>query len=188
MKVGVLALQGDFREHLQTLVRLGIEGIGIRSVGDLDKVEGLIVPGGESTTISLLMEKSGLGPEIRRRGREGLPIFGTCTGMIVLAKQVIDYPYRPLGLIDIAVKRNGYGRQVDSFEADLNITGIGPFHAIFIRAPIMERVGSRVEVLASFLNKPVMAREGNILVSSFHPELTEDLRIHEYFLNMIAEA
>lgn len=185
MRVGVLALQGDFREHLATLKKLGVESCEVRTVEELEKVDGLIIPGGESTTIANLLERSGLFSEIKERGRNGLPIYGTCAGAILLAKEIINDSKSYLGLIDIAVRRNAYGRQIDSFEADLNIKNIGPFHAVFIRAPIIERVGPKVEILAAHDSVPVMAQQENILVSSFHPELTNDLRIHEYFLKLI---
>jgi len=186
MKVGVLALQGDFREHLQTLERLGVEGVEVREPQDLKGVERLIIPGGESTTISLLMEKSGLDQRIRELGEEGLPLFGTCAGLIVLAREVVGELdlVKPLGLIDIAVRRNAYGRQVDSFEEELEIEGIGSFHGIFIRAPQIEGIGPGVEVLAQHGGRPVLAREGRVLVASFHPELTPDERIHRYFLKL----
>jgi 5'-phosphate synthase pdxT subunit len=152
----------------------------------LEEVERLIIPGGESTTISLLLEKSGLDRRIRELGRGGLPLFGTCAGLILLACELVADrdPVEPLGLIDLAVRRNAYGRQVDSFEEELGIEGIGAFQAIFIRAPVIERAGPQVKVLAYQGRKPVMAREGEVLVSSFHPELTGDLRVHRYFLEM----
>jgi 5'-phosphate synthase pdxT subunit len=186
MKVGVLALQGDFREHLQALERLGAEGVEVREPQDLEGVERLIIPGGESTTISRLLKESGLDREIVKLGREGLPLFGTCAGLILLARELLEGQdlVEPLGLIDIAVRRNAYGRQVDSFEEELEIEGIGPFHGIFIRAPIIERVGPQVEVLAHQGETPVMVREGKVLVSSFHPELTPDGRVHRYFLKL----
>jgi len=198
MKVGVLSLQGDFREHLQALKKLGVAGKGVRTVEDLEGVDGLIIPGGESTTIFNLMEQSGLYSEIKRRGAKGLAIYGTCAGAILLAKEIVrdnynyNYNYNylgnPLGLIDISIKRNAYGRQVDSFEAELKIKGLGAFRAIFIRAPKIVRVGPQVEVLAEHDSLPVMAQQKNILVSSFHPELTDDLRVHEYFLKLIASS
>ncbi|MFQ6033673.1 MAG: pyridoxal 5'-phosphate synthase glutaminase subunit PdxT [Candidatus Bipolaricaulia bacterium] len=186
MRVGVLALQGDFREHLRALERLGAEGVEVREPQDLAGVERLIIPGGESTTISLLMRKSGLDRRIRELGREGLPLFGTCAGLILLARELrgeLDL-VKPLGLIDIAVRRNAYGRQVDSFEEELKIEGLGRFHGVFIRAPQIERVGPGVEVLAYQGERPVLAREGRVLVSSFHPELTGDERVHRYFLEL----
>jgi 5'-phosphate synthase pdxT subunit len=186
MKVGVLALQGDFLKHLQALERLGAEGVEVRKPQDLEGVERLIIPGGESTAISLLMEKSGLDRKIAELGRAGLPLFGTCAGLILLAHEILEEQslVKPLGLIDVAVQRNAYGRQVDSFEEELEIEGLGRFQGIFIRAPLIAYVGPQVEVLARQDGTPVMAREGEILVSSFHPELTEDGRIHRYFLEL----
>jgi 5'-phosphate synthase pdxT subunit len=183
MKVGVLALQGDFREHLQALERLGVSGREVRNPGDLEGIERLIIPGGESTTISLLMRNNGLAQPIAGLGREGLPIFGTCAGLIVLAGELIapGASEKPLGLTDITIRRNAYGRQVESFEEELEIKGIGKFPGVFIRAPQIVRVGPRVEVLASQGETTVMAREGKILVTSFHPELTGDDRVHRLF-------
>lgn len=186
MKVGILSLQGDFREHLQALKKLGVESCGVRTVKDLEEVDGLIIPGGESTTIANLLERSGLYSEIKRRAAAGLAIYGTCAGAILLAKEIVNHNKSPLGLIDITIKRNAYGRQVDSFEAELNIKSLGAFRAIFIRAPKIMRVGPQVEVLAEHDSFPVMAQQKKILVTSFHPELTEDLRVHEYFLRLIA--
>lgn len=186
MKVGVLALQGDFREHLQLLGRLGVEGVEVRELKDLEGIERLIIPGGESTAISLLMRGSGLDRQIVELGREGLPIFGTCAGLILLARELVgeEDRFEPFGLIDIAVRRNAYGRQVDSFEEELEIEEIGRFPAVFIRAPVIERVGPQVKVLAYHNGKPVMVQERTILVSSFHPELAEDGRIHRHFLGL----
>ncbi|MBI1743846.1 pyridoxal 5'-phosphate synthase glutaminase subunit PdxT [Candidatus Acetothermia bacterium] len=185
MKVGVLGLQGDFREHLQTLQSLEVEARDVRTIDQLNETQGLIIPGGESTTISLLMERTGLMDALQKKAREGFPVYGTCAGMILVAKEVTNYRKSYLSLIDISVRRNAYGRQVDSFEADLNIKSVGLFRAVFIRAPQIERVGAKVEILAEHNSLPVMARQKNILVSSFHPELTGDTRIHEYFINMI---
>lgn len=184
MKVGVLALQGDFREHLRVLERLGVAGTEVRKPEDLEGVEKLIIPGGESTAISLLMKDDGLDQRVVGLAREGLPIFGTCAGLIILAQELIaDQGHEgPLGLIDITVRRNAYGRQLDSFEEELEINGLGKFHGVFIRAPQIVRVGPQVEVLAYQDGLPVMAREGKVLVSSFHPELTDNGRVHRYFL------
>jgi 5'-phosphate synthase pdxT subunit len=187
MKVGVLGLQGDFREHVQTLQSLGVAAKDVRTVDQLNETEGLIIPGGESTVISLLLQRTGLMDTLKRKGRDGFPIYGTCAGMILVAKEITNYPQTYLGLMDLAVKRNAYGRQVESFEADLDIKSIGLFRAVFIRAPQIERVGAKVEVLAEHDGVPVMARQKNILVSSFHPELTGDTRVHEYFLSMIEQ-
>ncbi len=188
--VGVLALQGDFLEHLRLLRSLGAEGREVRVPADLADVSSLIVPGGESTTMSLLLSTSGLLEPLRRRLAGGMPALGTCAGMIMLAAEIVDG--RPdqhcLGAIDISVRRNAFGRQRDSFEADLDVDGLAvPLHAVFIRAPVVERVGPDVEVLATVRmgdgqEKPVVCRHGPVLVSSFHPELVGDARLHELFL------
>jgi 5'-phosphate synthase pdxT subunit len=193
--VGVLALQGDFREHLSLLASLGVAAIPVRLPSQLEQVSALVVPGGESTTISLLLESSGLLGPLRERLRLGLPTLGTCAGMILLAEEVLDG--RPdqhcLGAIDISVRRNAFGRQRESFEADLAVDGLrAPLHAVFIRAPVVERVGDGVEVLASVVlpdggEKPVVCRQGNVLVCSFHPELAGDPRLHEAFLGLVPE-
>jgi 5'-phosphate synthase pdxT subunit len=185
-KIGILALQGDVREHRRALIELGAHPVEVRRPEDLAGVDGLILPGGESTTISLLVQSAGLGPALQERLDAGLPAFGTCAGMILLARDVLDG--RPdqvsFGAIDIGVRRNAFGRQVDSFETDLSVAAAGddPLHAIFIRAPVVERVGDSVEVLASVDGRPVACREGPVLVTSFHPELSDDLRLHELFL------
>lgn len=188
--VGVLALQGDFREHLRMVGSLGAEGREVRVPADLADVSSLIVPGGESTTMSLLLGTSGLLEPLRRRLAEGMPALGTCAGMILLAAEIVDG--RPdqhcFGAIDISVRRNAFGRQRDSFEADLDVDGLVlPLHAVFIRAPVVERVGPDVEVLATVRmgdgqEKAVVCRQGPVLVSSFHPELVGDARLHELFL------
>ncbi|MHC2995838.1 MAG: pyridoxal 5'-phosphate synthase glutaminase subunit PdxT [Candidatus Atribacteria bacterium] len=185
MRVGVLSLQGAVEEHLNMIKRCGFEGIKVKTVKDLEKVERLIIPGGESTAIGKLAMIYGLDKAIVRRGREGIPIFGTCAGMILLAKEVQDSEQISFNLIDIVVERNAFGRQVDSFEADLKIEGITgkPFTAVFIRAPYIKKAGSEVNILANFNSKIIMARQKNILVSSFHPELTNDIRVHKYFLS-----
>lgn len=185
MRIGVLGLQGDFREHLSVLKRLEVEARDVRTTEDLKSVNALIIPGGESTTIARLMGESGLDQAIQEGHRKGMPLYGTCAGMILLAKEIVEGKPRGLSLIDITVSRNAYGRQVDSFEADLQIKNMGAFHAVFIRAPKITRCGSRVEVLSSHEGAPVLARQGHVLVSSFHPELTDDTRIHEYFLSMV---
>ena len=191
--VGVLALQGDFREHLSLLASLGVAAMPVRLPSQLEQVGALVVPGGESTTISLLLESSGLLGPLRERLRLGMPALGTCAGMILLAEEVLDG--RPdqhcLGAIDISVRRNAFGRQRESFEADLLVDGLSaPLHAVFIRAPVVERVGDGVEVLSSVIlpdgaEKPVVCRQGNVLVCSFHPELAGDPRLHEAFLGLV---
>jgi 5'-phosphate synthase pdxT subunit len=186
MKVGVLALQGDVREHVQALADSGAHPVEVRVPEDLVAVDALVLPGGESTTIGALLKSSGLFFPVAERLEAGMPAFGTCAGMILLATEVLDG--RPdqhsLGAIDLTVRRNAFGRQLDSFETDLEIEGIagGRFRAVFIRAPYVERVGEGVEVLACVDDHPVLCRSGQILVSSFHPELTGDLRLHQLFM------
>ena len=187
MKVGVLALQGAFARHSEVLTGLGVVPLEVRTPGDLDAVDAMVVPGGESTTMSMLLDSSGLRPSLAERLADGLPVLGTCAGMILLAVRVTDGrdDQRSFGAIDIDVRRNGYGRQVDSFEDQLSVMGLdGPFHGVFIRAPVVERVGSDVEVLATVDGVPVLCREGAVLVSSFHPEMSGDGRIHERFLDL----
>jgi pyridoxal 5'-phosphate synthase pdxT subunit len=179
LRIGVLALQGNFREHVGMLRRLGADATEVRKPEQLDGLDGLVIPGGESTTFMRLMGLYGLDEAIRRFER---PVFGTCAGMIVLDR---DH----LGLVDVAVRRNAFGRQVASFEADLPVAGVeDPVHAVFIRAPWIEEVGPGVEVLAEVDGRPVLAREGRFLVAAFHPELTDDTRLHEMFLETVREA
>ncbi len=183
-KVGVLALQGDVREHAAALADLGVHVVEVRTPADLAGVEALVLPGGESTTISLLLQSSGLFEPVAERLRDGMPAFGTCAGMILLASEVVDGrpDQRSFGAVDIAVRRNAFGRQVDSFEAELDVSGVGRVPAVFIRAPFVERVGEGVEVLAAVDGHPVVCRSGPVVVASFHPELSGDLRLHELFL------
>lgn len=191
MKIGVLALQGDFREHLAMVSRLGVDNIAVRSAGELKGLNGLIIPGGESTTALILMHNFGLIEPIRKLAKNGMPIMGTCAGMIHLAKEVLSPNMETLGLMDITVRRNGFGRQIDSFEIDIPITILpgGSFHAIFIRAPVIERVGPAVEVLARLPDdKAIAVKEENLVALAFHPELTLDTRLHEYFLAMASSS
>ncbi|MEW6638199.1 MAG: pyridoxal 5'-phosphate synthase glutaminase subunit PdxT [Actinomycetota bacterium] len=185
-KIGVLALQGDFREHAQVLRGLGVEPVEVRKLEDLEDLAGLIVPGGESTAIGNLMVHSGLLDGVRSFFYRGGPVWGTCAGM-VLAASATTGPRQPLlGLMNALVERNGFGRQVRSFEAELDVKGFDkPFTGVFIRAPFFEDVGPGVEVLAEIDGKVVAARGENILVTAFHPELTEDTRFHEYFLREV---
>ena len=187
MKIGVLALQGDVREHKRVLAKLGAEPIEVKLPKDLDDVDALIMPGGESTTIGMLMRKYKLDAKIKQKHNEGMPIYGTCAGAILLAKEIIGSKQLKLGLADISVKRNDYGRQIDSFEADLSIKDIGGFKGVFIRDPIIKSSYNGAEILSEYKNSPVMMRQDNILITTFHPELTNDTRVHEYFLNMAAE-
>jgi 5'-phosphate synthase pdxT subunit len=185
-KIGVLALQGDFREHAEILKKLGVEPVEVRTLEDLEGIAGIIVPGGESTAIGNLMVSSGLLDAVRSFFYQGGPVWGTCAGM-VLAASATTGPHQPLlGLMNALVERNGFGRQVYSFEQDLDIKGFdAPFTGVFIRAPFFEDVGPGVEVLSKVDGRVVAARGENILVTAFHPELTDDTRFHEYFLREV---
>jgi 5'-phosphate synthase pdxT subunit len=184
--VGVLALQGDVREHLHALESLGSGAVPVKKPEDLDRIDGLIIPGGESTTIGKMAVRFGLLDPLKSAIEDGLPVYGTCAGLILLAVAVTDGDQALLGVLDVVVRRNAFGRQNDSFESDLHIGGLDtPFHAVFIRAPWVEKVGSEVEVLATVDEHPVMVRQGKILGSSFHPELTGDGRIHQILLDSI---
>jgi 5'-phosphate synthase pdxT subunit len=179
LRIGVLAVQGNFREHVRMLRRLGAGAVEVRKAEQLDGLDGLIIPGGESTTFTRLMRLYGLDDGVRRFAG---PVFGTCAGMIVLDRN-------HLGLVDLTVRRNAFGRQVASFETDLPVEGLdSPMRAVFIRAPWVEEVGPGVEVLAEIDGRPVLAREGRYLVAAFHPELTDDTRLHELFLDFVREA
>ena len=181
-KIGVLALQGDFEKHERALARAGAESLQVRSAGDLEKVDGLIIPGGESTTMLKLLEEEKLLEPVREFG-ERRPIFGTCAGAILLASEVVNPHQASLGLMDIEVERNAYGRQLDSRIARLNPEGLeGELEAVFIRAPIIRRVGEKANVLARYEGDPVLVEQGRHLVATFHPELTDDPRIHRMFL------
>jgi 5'-phosphate synthase pdxT subunit len=187
--VGVLALQGAFASHQQRLAELGVDTVQVRRPADLDACRALVMPGGESTTMSKLLVTSGLFDAIAVRIDDGMPVFGTCAGMILLAREVLDGrpDQRSFGAIDIAVRRNGYGRQVDSFEADLDVSSIGApkFHGVFIRAPKVERVGAGVEVLAEHAGVPVLLRSRGVSVAAFHPELANDPRLHQLFVQHV---
>ncbi|OIP80903.1 pyridoxal 5'-phosphate synthase glutaminase subunit PdxT [Candidatus Peregrinibacteria bacterium CG22_combo_CG10-13_8_21_14_all_44_10] len=185
MKAGVLAIQGSVIEHVRALKRAGAgDVIEVRTTADLDKVDLLAMPGGESTTIGKLLKLEGLGKAIIKRVRTGMPVYGTCAGAILLAKTVSgDLKADNLGLIDIDIERNAYGRQLDSFESEIEVLG-KTIHAVFIRAPRILHVGSDVEILAKYQSDIIMCRQGNILVSTFHPELTLDTTVHKYFLKM----
>ncbi|MBI2830030.1 MAG: pyridoxal 5'-phosphate synthase glutaminase subunit PdxT [Chloroflexi bacterium] len=189
MRIGVLAAQGAFAEHIAVLQRLEVEAILIRLPGELEGVDGLIIPGGESTSISKLMRDYNLTGEIRNLAKKGLPIFGTCAGMIILANGVADPRVESLGIMNIKVKRNAFGRQKESFETEIAIPALGekPFPSVFIRAPAIEQVTDGVEILARLPDDTIVAsRQGRLLVSAFHPELTDDLRFHRYFLDIVA--
>jgi 5'-phosphate synthase pdxT subunit len=192
VKVGVLALQGASARHAAMLARLGAEPLAVRSARQLDDVDALVMPGGESTTISMLLESSGLFDPIAERLAGGMPVFGTCAGMILLADTILDGrdDQRSFRVVDAAVRRNAFGRQVDSFEADLAVRGLDddrPFRAVFIRAPVVETVGPAVEVLATVADRPVLCRQNQVLVAAFHPELGDDHRLHQRFLQLLDE-
>ena len=188
MRVGVLALQGTFIEHIGILRQLGVESPPIRLSHELDTLDGLIIPGGESTTMLRLMENFGLIQPIREMARDDLPIWGTCAGMVLLAKSTSNYEMETLALMDAKVRRNAFGSQVDSFEADMEIPAVGeePFHAVFIRAPIIEEAEPGVEILSRLADGTIVAiRQNRLLACAFHPEFTDDLRFHSYFLKMV---
>jgi 5'-phosphate synthase pdxT subunit len=189
--VGVLALQGAFRAHELALARFGVDTLQVRTPQHLAGVGAIVLPGGESTTMSKLLVTSGLLAPLRDALRAGLPAFGTCAGLIMLADSILDGrgDETPLGALDVAVRRNAYGRQRDSFERDFDVVGLDtPFRAVFIRAPRIERVGAGVEVLATCDDVPVLVRSGNVWAASFHPELTDDARIHASFVHSVATA
>ena len=187
-RVGVLGLQGDFQEHLEVLRRMGVDAVDVRKPEQLDGLDALIIPGGESTTIGKLADLYGLTDAIRERADEGMPIWGTCAGAIFLAKRVPGRPQTLLGLMDITVERNAFGRQLDSFEAELDVPKFGekPFHAVFIRAPKIAAAGDGVDVLSRLEDGTIVAaQQGKLLATSFHPELTSDDRFHRYLVDLI---
>ncbi|WP_068784388.1 pyridoxal 5'-phosphate synthase glutaminase subunit PdxT [Paenibacillus phocaensis] len=189
MRVGVLALQGAVAEHIRSLEKTGVEGVTVKHVEQLAELDGLIIPGGESTTIGKLMRKYGFMDAIRAFAGQGKPVFGTCAGLIVMAKEIEGGEEAHLGLMNIKVSRNAFGRQRESFETDLDVKGLdAPLRAVFIRAPLITAVGEGVEVLSTYKDEIVTARQGHLLVSSFHPELTEDFSLHTYFVEMIKQA
>ncbi|WP_098741249.1 pyridoxal 5'-phosphate synthase glutaminase subunit PdxT [Paenibacillus sp. EZ-K15] len=186
MKVGVLALQGAVAEHIRSITLAGAEGVLIKKVEQLDGIDGLIIPGGESTTIGKLMRKYDFMDPIRQFSAQGKPIFGTCAGLIVLAERIQGDEEAHLKLMDITVARNAFGRQRESFETDLPVKGIEePVRAVFIRAPLILEVGAGVEVLSTYKDEIVTARQGHLLAASYHPELTDDYRLHQYFVEMV---
>ena len=190
-KVGVLAIQGDFLEHRQMIEGLGVDAPEVRLGKDLAGLDGLVIPGGESTTIVQLLDIFDMRNTVVGLVREGLPVWGTCAGMIVLADRLTDHRPEPLHLMDIEVSRNAFGSQVDSFEAEIEVEGIDgtPFHGVFIRAPVVNTVGQGVKVLARLSDgRPVAVREADMLATAFHPELTGDSRVHELFLNIVRGA
>lgn len=189
MVIGVLDLQGAVREHLALIKAAGAEARPVKTIAQLEGLDGLIIPGGESTTIGKLMVKYGFVDAIKQAAGGGLPIYGTCAGLILLAKRITEGTQPLLSLMDIEVRRNAFGRQLESFEDDFPVKGIEgePFHGVFIRAPWIESVSDNVAVLAECRGHIVMARQGNLLGGAFHPELTSDIRVHAYFMQMIRE-
>jgi 5'-phosphate synthase pdxT subunit len=190
MKVGVLALQGTFIEHIGILRQLSVEAPPIRLPHELNTLDGLIIPGGESTTMLRLMESFGLIQPIREMARDGLSIWGTCAGMVLLAKSISNYEMETLGLMDMKIRRNAFGSQIDSFEIDLEIPLVGeePFHAVFIRAPVIKEAEPGVKILSCLPDSTIVAaRQNRLLACAFHPEFTDDLRLHSYFLNMVSQ-
>ena len=191
MKIGVLALQGAFIEHIYALQKLGAEAVEVRTARELHDLDGLIIPGGESTTMLKLARHYHLIKPLQQFSAEGKPVMGTCAGMILLAKKITESDMQTLGLMDIEVRRNAFGRQVDSFETELHLPALGvkKFHAVFIRAPYIEQVGEGVETLARLDDGTVVAvRQNNLLALAFHPELSHDTRLHEYFMGMVKAA
>ena len=194
LNIGVLAVQGDFAEHIAILRRIGVDAREVRLPEQLEALDGLIIPGGESTTLSRLMSIYHLREPVAQMAAEGRAVWGTCAGMIMMASEITEQDPVPLGLMDIGVQRNAFGRQIDSFEQDLDIQELNsrglepdPFHAIFIRAPVVIRVGQQVKTLAALPNgQAVAVRQGNLMATAFHPELTDDTRLHQYFLDLTA--
>lgn len=187
--IGILALQGDFYKHRELLTKLKVKTELIRNKDELRGIDGLILPGGESTTIGKLMARFNLLDHVKDAINQGLPVYGTCAGAILLAEKIEFYNQAKLGVLDITISRNAYGRQVDSFETDivLKMNNNSPFRCVFIRAPIITQAGNNVEILGTYNNNPVLVRQKNILASTFHPELTDNTAVHEYFLNSIVK-
>ena len=188
VKIGVIAIQGDFDKHRDALVRTntsGLEVFEVRTPEELASVDRAILPGGESTTVGLLMERYGLGNALRQAGKSGMPLWGTCMGMIMLASDIEDRQQYSLGLLDITVRRNAFGAQIHSFEDEVTVKGLSePVMGVFIRAPIVTRVGPSTQILSEYQGKIVAVKRGNIIGTSFHPELTDDVQMHQWFLNL----
>ncbi|MDO8589138.1 MAG: pyridoxal 5'-phosphate synthase glutaminase subunit PdxT [Armatimonadota bacterium] len=187
MRIGVLALQGDYDKHLQMLKRLGVEAVPVRTAEEVRQLDGLIIPGGESTTIGKLMRRFGIDEAIIEKVDQGMALYGTCAGLILMANDIEDSDQGRLGLLDITVRRNAFGRQIDSFETDMTVPELGPdpIRAVFIRAPFVTEVRNGVKTLASINGQPVLIQRDKLLASAFHPELTEDTRLHAYFLELV---
>jgi 5'-phosphate synthase pdxT subunit len=186
VKVGVLALQGDVREHLRLLSDIGAVSATVKTIEQLEGVDALVIPGGESTTIGFMLDEHDMIDPLRKRIEDGMPVLGTCAGAILLAREVVGNGKREwprIGVLDAVVERNGYGRQVDSFEDDIDVKAVGPMHAVFIRAPIISSVGEGVEVLAESRNGPVVIREGNVIAATFHPELAGEGGLHRLLVS-----
>lgn len=187
-KIGVLALQGAIREHIHQIEFLGCKAVAVKTIDDLNGLDGLILPGGESTTMRKLLDRYDLLGPIQALAQQGIPMFGTCAGLILLAKEITGFETPHLGLMDVEVERNSFGRQVDSFEVEITIPSIGDdIPAVFIRAPHIVSIGDNVEILATYENRIVLAKDGQFLGCSFHPELTEDVRVLQYFIDMVNE-
>jgi 5'-phosphate synthase pdxT subunit len=188
--IGILALQGDFAKHAEAVRGAGASALEVRENSDFEKIDGLIIPGGESTTIGKLLARYDMVETLRQFAAAGKPVYGTCAGAILLARNIEKYEQLRLGVLDIQVLRNGYGRQIESFEADILAPSLGeiPLRGVFIRAPIITAAGKGVQVIAEFNGSPVFVRQGNIMSTTFHPELTGDLRVHKYFLSLLPEA
>ncbi|MBW2988787.1 pyridoxal 5'-phosphate synthase glutaminase subunit PdxT [Candidatus Woesearchaeota archaeon] len=187
MSIGVLSLQGSVKEHLDIAERCGAKAVPVRYADELKGIDGLIIPGGESTTIGKILRRYGIDKAIKKRNMEGMPIYGTCAGAILLAKDIIGSKQPGLGLMDISIKRNDYGRQAESFEARLKVLG-KPFNCIFIRAPAISSIGKGCEVLGKLKESPIIVKQGSLLASTFHPELTDNTLVHEYFIDMVKKA
>lgn len=185
MKIGVLALQGDFKEHIDMLKRCNVDAVSVKLPEDLEDADGLIIPGGESTAIGNLMQRHKLDKAIVEKHKKGMAVYGTCAGAILLSKSIVGSEQPRLGLLGISIKRNDYGRQADSFEAELSIEKIGKFPGVFIRAPAIEKVNNGVKILSKLNNNPVLVRKNNVLASTFHPELTNNKKVHEYFVDIV---
>lgn len=189
MRVGVLALQGDFREHIAALSAIGVDAVAVKTESEINSVDALVLPGGESTTIAKLARIFGVFDLIKSKISDGLPVYGSCAGLILLSNKILDgvEGQETFGGLDITSRRNAFGRQVDSFEGEIEFTGIGKLNGVFIRAPWVEEVGTPVTVLANSHGHPVAVRQKNILATSFHPELTNDFAVHRYFIDVICK-
>lgn len=189
MKIGVLALQGAVAEHIRSLQLAGAEAVTVKRVEQLDEIDGIVIPGGESTTIGKLMRQYGFIEALQQFSEQRKPLFGTCAGLIVLAERIAGHDQAHLSLMNMTVSRNAFGRQRESFETDLEVKGIDePIRAVFIRAPLIQEVGEGVEVLSVYQDEIVTARQGHLLACSFHPELTDDYRLHQYFVDMVGQS